>query len=72
MVNAFLNAAILEVDTSACGTLSDQITYYTAAQAITLSPSGNSSKLKSDGTTVYDAKLAMLKMRAIGSGPRAV
>lgn len=71
LVTAKLNAAILEVDTSSCGTLSDQITYYKTARKLAKMPSGNTSKLtEDDGRTVYDDELDRLVVEAVGGGPR--
>lgn len=71
LVNAKLNAAILEVDVDACGTLADQITYYKTARKLAKMPSGNTSKLvEDDGRTVYDSELDRLIVEAVGGGPR--
>lgn len=71
LVTAKLNASVLEVDVGACGTLSDQLTYYLTAQKLAKMPSGNTSKLvNKDGSTVYDSQIESLAIKAVGGGPR--
>lgn len=72
MLQAYLDDMIVQVDATACGVMSDQIIYLKTAQALALSPSGNTSTLvNKDGTTVYDGRLMNAGVIAVG-GPRAV
>lgn len=68
MLQAYLDDAIAQIDVSSCGTLSDQIIYLLTAQALALSPSGNTATLVNrDGSTVYDERLARVMSQAVGT-----
>lgn len=67
LVQAKLNAAILEVDVNATAPLTDQIIFYMCARKLAKMPTGNSAKLiNKDGSTVYDDELARLQSLVVG------
>ncbi len=69
LVTQKMAEAVLQLDGPTWGTWYDLGVYLLTAQKLARSPFGNSAKLKSDGSTVYDAELERLTA-AVASGYR--
>lgn len=67
LLQAFLDAALLEIDLEIWGNLADQGQGYLAAHKLTLSPWGQNARLSTDGVTTYQVHYEnMRRMVAVG------
>jgi len=71
LLQAFLDAADLEIDPEIWGTLADQGQAYLAAHKLTLSPWGQAARLATDGVTTYETHYVKMQ-RMVATGFRVI